>query len=189
MKKKIIPLLLGIFIGIILSETCVYAATLYEATEVAYDNSSSGTSNVNVQNALDELYSLAEKNKNNRKYLFKDGTFIIEPSSNTFKISNKMLTNGDNTTSCKWSSLDNKIKIFVLKGKYRDIDGNITIASSGFTPIYKTTSVQTKWVNGEYHEVTFLAIGTDLSLTTTAYGTGQNQMQYSEIYYYEILDE
>ena len=53
---KRIPILLGILIGIIVSGTCVYAATLYEATEVAYDNSSSGTSNINVQTALDELY-------------------------------------------------------------------------------------------------------------------------------------
>lgn len=43
-----------------MSGTYVYAATLYEAAEVSYDNSSSGTSNTNVQTVLDELYGLAE---------------------------------------------------------------------------------------------------------------------------------
>ena len=56
MKRKVLLVLFGFILGIVVSGTCVYAATLYEATEVAYDNSSSGTSNVNVQTALDELY-------------------------------------------------------------------------------------------------------------------------------------
>ena len=71
MKKKIIPFLLGIMIGIIVSGTCVYAATLYEATEVAYDNSSSGSSSVNVQQALDDLYANMSKPA---IYTFSDGT-------------------------------------------------------------------------------------------------------------------
>ena len=69
MKRKVLLVLFGFIIGIIVSGTCVYAATLYEATEVAYDNSSSGTSNVNVQTALDELYKKAEELTNkNLKY-------------------------------------------------------------------------------------------------------------------------
>ena len=40
--------------------TSTYAAiTLYEAKEVGYDNSSSGTSEVDVQGAIDELYELS----------------------------------------------------------------------------------------------------------------------------------
>ena len=56
MKRKVLLVLFGFILGIVVSGTCAYAATLYEAREVAYDNSSSGTSNVNVQTALDELY-------------------------------------------------------------------------------------------------------------------------------------
>ena len=70
MKRKVLLMLFGFILGIVVSGTCVYAATLYEATEVAYDNSSSGTSNVNVQTALDELYE---------KTLYPDsnGTLIV----------------------------------------------------------------------------------------------------------------
>ena len=60
MKNKLI-FILGLIIGMMLSSICVYAATLYEATEVAYDNSSSGTSNTDVQSALDELYGKANR--------------------------------------------------------------------------------------------------------------------------------
>ena len=75
MKKKIIPFLLGIFIGIIVSGTCVYAATLYEATEVSYDNSNSGSSSVNVQNALDELYEKVKENSIKVRNLYLNNTF------------------------------------------------------------------------------------------------------------------
>ena len=121
-------------------------------------------------------------------YLFHNGAFVQQPTSNTFKISGGNLTNGDNTTSCKWTDLNDKIKFFVLIGKYRDIDGNIQIASSGFTPTFKTINIQTSWNSGAgaYHDVTFVAVGKDLSLQTIAYGTGNYQMQYSEIYYYEL---
>ena len=121
-------------------------------------------------------------------YLFKNGSFVQQPSSNTFRVSNGNLTNGDNTTSCKWNNLNDKIKIFILIGKYRDIDGNIQIASSGFIPTFKTINIQTSWNSGagKYHDVTFVAVGKDLSLQTIAYGAGDYQMQYSEIYYYEL---
>ena len=55
MKRKVLLMLFGFIIGIIVSGTCVYAATLYEAVEVAYDNKNSGSSSSNVQGALDDL--------------------------------------------------------------------------------------------------------------------------------------
>lgn len=70
MKNKLI-FILGLIIGMMLSSICVYAATLYEATEVSYDNSSSGSSSVNVQQALDDLYANMSKPA---IYTFSDGT-------------------------------------------------------------------------------------------------------------------
>ena len=51
-------LLIGIIIGVILSVTGVYAATiLYNSNAVGFDNTSSGMEATNVQDAIDELYT------------------------------------------------------------------------------------------------------------------------------------
>ena len=51
-------ILVGLVIGIFLSVTGVYAATTYigNGVDLTYDNSKSGLSSTNVQDALDELY-------------------------------------------------------------------------------------------------------------------------------------
>jgi hypothetical protein len=54
-NKKFI---LGIILGILLTSTTVYAVTAL-ATSISYDNTSSGISATNVQDALDELYTRA----------------------------------------------------------------------------------------------------------------------------------
>ena len=60
--KNNIKLFVGIIIGIIISGTSVYAATiLFNSNQVGYDNTSSGMSATNVQDALDELYTKANK--------------------------------------------------------------------------------------------------------------------------------
>lgn len=63
MKKLIksnIKLIIGILIGMVLSITTVYAATiLFASNQVSYDNTTSGLSSTNVQDALDELYTKA----------------------------------------------------------------------------------------------------------------------------------
>ena len=63
MKKLIksnIKLIIGILIGMVLSITTVYAATiLFASNQVSYDNTTSGLSSTNVQGALDELYTRA----------------------------------------------------------------------------------------------------------------------------------
>ncbi len=57
-KTKLILLIALVFL---LGSSTTYAVqTLYEAKEVGYDNTSSGTSNSDVQGALDELYQLSE---------------------------------------------------------------------------------------------------------------------------------
>ena len=59
MKKSYnYKIILGLMIGIILSASGVYAATTYvgNGVDLTYDNSKSGLSSTNVQDALDELY-------------------------------------------------------------------------------------------------------------------------------------
>ncbi len=59
MKKRYVILL--VILTLIIGSGITYAVTtLYEAKEVGYDNTSSGTSNTDVQGALDELYELSE---------------------------------------------------------------------------------------------------------------------------------
>ncbi len=58
MKKVLVGMIIG---GLCMMTLTAYAVTtLYEAREVGYDNASSGTSNTDVQGALDELYELSE---------------------------------------------------------------------------------------------------------------------------------
>ena len=54
-----IKTVVAFIIGIIISGTGVYAAILYASSDVGYDNTSSGMSATNVQDALDELYQKA----------------------------------------------------------------------------------------------------------------------------------
>ena len=58
--KNNIKLIVGIIIGFVLSSGVVYALTLYQASEVAYDNSNSRTDKTEVQSAIDELYSMSQ---------------------------------------------------------------------------------------------------------------------------------
>ena len=63
MKKIIkdnLKIIVAFILGIIISGTGVYAATiLYNGDQVSYDNTSSGMTATNVQDALDELYTKA----------------------------------------------------------------------------------------------------------------------------------
>ena len=61
MKKQKTKLILLIALVFLLGVSTTYAVqTLYKASEVGYDNSSSGTSETEVQGALDELYELSK---------------------------------------------------------------------------------------------------------------------------------
>ena len=70
--------ILGIFIGIILSTTTVYAANTIYSKNVTYDNSNSGLSATNVQDALDETYTKCFPPKATSKIinLYNDGSTI-----------------------------------------------------------------------------------------------------------------
>ena len=70
--------ILGIFVGIILSTTTVYAANTIYSKNVTYDNSNSGLSATNVQDALDETYTKCFPPKATSKIinLYNDGSSI-----------------------------------------------------------------------------------------------------------------
>ena len=60
--KKNVKLVIGIIIGgVVFGTLGVYAETILAADQVSYDNLSSGISATNVQGAVDELYTRADK--------------------------------------------------------------------------------------------------------------------------------
>ena len=75
MKK----ILLGTIIGMILCGSIVYAASIYNATDITYNNEKSNVKNVNE--ALDELY-----NANNSKLQIKKGTAYFQTHDTWHKI-------------------------------------------------------------------------------------------------------
>ena len=97
MKKWIknnTKLFIGIIIGLILTGTSVYAATIYyNGINVGYDNSTTGFKDSNnqdvkdVQTALDELYTLASNCSSGLNTPFELGNyFTLIPDSSTYTI-------------------------------------------------------------------------------------------------------
>lgn len=116
MKKLIksnIKLIIGILIGMVLSITTVYAATiLFASNQVGYDNTSSGMSATNVQDALDELYTKANT-WINPSYI--DFTTLATNTNKTILASkNGVCIKRNNKVSCfkvnNWSEEQNHIQ-------------------------------------------------------------------------------
>ena len=60
--KNNLKIVIAFILGIIISGTTVYAATiLYNANQVGFDNSNTSLQSTDVQGALDELYTRANK--------------------------------------------------------------------------------------------------------------------------------
>ena len=58
--KNNIKIVIAFILGLIISGIGVYAAILYASSDVGYDNTGSGLTSTNVQDALDELYTKAQ---------------------------------------------------------------------------------------------------------------------------------
>ena len=106
MKRKVLLMLFGFIIGIIVSGTCVYAATLYEAVEVAYDNKNSGSSSSNVQGALDELYNIA---KNSEQY-FPEG-YVMKTGSRTISSDIYPILGTASVWCSRWNNGDSWVNV------------------------------------------------------------------------------
>ena len=101
MKSKI-NFILGFLVCLVLTSGVVYAVTLYQAKEVAYDNSNSGSSSTNVQSALDELYELTSDSCSN----------VAIPNLGTDLIPVTIADNGEVTyadTSKEWYNYCDKV--------------------------------------------------------------------------------
>ena len=70
--KSNVKLILGIIIGIIISTSSVFAATIIKSSDVTYDNGKSGGSSQNVQGSLDELYKKAKTLSGELDHNYKD---------------------------------------------------------------------------------------------------------------------
>ena len=81
-----IKLFIGLLVGFVLAGGTVYAATiLFNGNEVTYNNSNSGMSSTNVQDAIDELYSAAISGGGCPSSRFEPGDYIdMTPTSNSF---------------------------------------------------------------------------------------------------------
>ena len=77
--KNNYKLIIGLIIGIVLSGTGVYAATVINAINVGYSNTTSGLTSTNMQDALDEAYQNTElKNRSNivEAYTYNSSTCV-----------------------------------------------------------------------------------------------------------------
>ncbi len=91
-KRDVKFIIVGIVLGLIFAGTGVYAAILYQSSDVSYDNSNSGLSSTNVQAALDELYN------NHYLPLGPGDRFTLVPDSNSYTISTSLTGYSSNQT-------------------------------------------------------------------------------------------
>ena len=86
MKKKNYKILIGLFIGIFISITTVYAVTYVgSGSDLTYDNTSSGLASTNVQDALDELYKYKECPKGYNCEKLKLGDYVsMTPTKSSY---------------------------------------------------------------------------------------------------------
>ena len=195
-KIKIKSFLIGIIIGLVLAGTGVYAAIMYQSSEVGYDNSNSGLTSTNVQAALDELYEeqqipspnsfstdswstikKAIKSGNTSNYNVGD-TKIIDMGSlgtHTLRIANK-----STPSECSGSGFSQTACGFVIE--FEDIitthrmnpwDSSITTSGNGNIGGWPASELRT-YVNSDIYN----ALPTDLKSaiinTTVVSGHGSN---------------
>ena len=117
--KKNYKLLIGFMIGMVLTGTTVYAATVLSSNQISYDNTTSKLSSTNVKDALDELSTKTElKNRDN----------IVEgyTYNQTSGASNYCITGEESTcvkTTCYKSTTANSCKPGdIIKYKVNDTD-------------------------------------------------------------------
>ena len=109
--KSNVKLVIGIIIGMVLPITTVYAATiLFASNQVSYDNTTSGLSSTNVQDALDELDTMAA----NSGVPIDPDTFKTNPEKTVYASSKGVCIKRNNKLSCfkinNWAEEQNHIQ-------------------------------------------------------------------------------
>ena len=142
-KKVIFVFILGV---LLMGTTSVLAATYYASKDVTYDNSESGMTSENVQDAIDELYDIANSNLSTSDLLIEqtvtsgNGLYsdIYEKGKYIYRGSNPdnyLIFNNETWRIISVNMIDNTIKIVrsnVLENKEYDKSGNRTTDSSNY---------------------------------------------------------
>lgn len=103
--KNNLKIVIAFILGIIISGTTVYAATIiYNANQVGFNNSNTSLSSTDVQGALDELYTRASNCKkapnNTVYYAFGDPTTSSTTNYSTLNRKIFIARNGDQRSVC-----------------------------------------------------------------------------------------
>lgn len=69
-KKSLNRIFIFVLSGLIFGTIGVYAATYFPSDDVTYDNTESGLSSNNVQDAIDELYENCSSTATSRDYIY-----------------------------------------------------------------------------------------------------------------------
>ena len=179
--KENLKIVIAFSIGVVLTSTSVYAANTIYSKNVTYDNSSSGLSSVNVQDALDELYlklypsqfykSLYESAVRDDK----SSTYVSDSDGIDFsKVSSD--TNGKGLYIASEYS-DYKYPILYYRG---DVNNNNLIFANFCWKIVRTTETGgIKLIyNGVPSNGTCDNTGEDSQIGTSAFNTNYNSLAY-----------
>ena len=144
-----IKIVVAFILGAIISGTGVYAAILYASSDVGYDNTSSGMTATNVQDALDELYTKANSDS---FWLKKYETFAGRPTNYIF--------NGTNAPTTSSSTTPPSGKNVYL-GLYADNQYGVCIKRNGTEHCFRYNN----WIAESKH---IQEVFSDISCTLTA---------------------
>ena len=179
--KKNFKLIIAFSLGLVLAGTGVYAANTIYYKNVTYDNSNSGLSSVNVQDALDELYLKMYPSKFYKKLYEssvrddKSSTYVS--SSDGINFSNVSSdTNGKGLYIASEYS-DYKYPILYYRG---DVDNNNLIFAGFCWKIVRTTETGgIKLIyNGVPSNGTCDNIGSSSQIGTSAFNSNDNSLSY-----------
>ena len=179
--KENLKIVIAFSIGVVLTSTSVYAANTIYSKNVTYDNSSSGLTSANVQDALDELYlklypsqfykSLYESAVRDDK----SSTYVSDSDGIDFsKVSSD--TNGKGLYIASEYS-DYKYPILYYRG---DVTNNNLIFANFCWKIVRTTETGgIKLIyNGTPTNGTCNNTGTSSQIGTSAFNTNYNSLSY-----------
>ena len=173
--------LIGVIVGLLLPGTGVYAANTIYSKNVTYDNSNSGLSSVNVQDALDELYLKMYPSQFYKK-LYESA--VRDDESSTYVSSSSGIdfasvssdTNGKGLYIASEYS-DYKYPILYYRG---NVDNNNLIFANFCWKIVRTTETGgIKLIyNGTPSNGTCNNTGTSSQIGTSAFNTNYNSVAY-----------
>ena len=98
-KKSLNRIFIFVLSGLIFGTIGVYAATYFPSDDVTYDNTESGLSSNNVQDAIDELYENCSSTATSRDYLY----YVMYDNANYDILYKLSIENGNSTQVFRFS--------------------------------------------------------------------------------------